>query len=43
MIRFIQVHKRAIQTIKPFAETNPEIIIKEQKDLEEIHMQKMKS
>ena len=32
--------KRAIQTIKPFAETNPEIIIKEQKDLEEIHMPK---
>ena len=32
--------KRAIQTIKPFADTSTEILIKEQKDLEEIHMPK---
>ena len=32
--------KRAIQTIKPFAETNKSIIISEKKELEEIHMPK---
>ena len=32
--------KRAIQTIKPFAETNKNIIISAKKELEEIHMPK---
>ena len=36
--------KRAIQTIKPFAETNPEIIIKDKKKiLRKFICQKMKS
>ena len=32
--------KRAIQTIKPFAEINKNVIISEKKELEEIHMPK---
>ena len=32
--------KRAIQTIKPFAEANKNVTISEQKELEEIHMPK---
>ncbi len=32
--------KRAVQTIKPFSETNTDIIIEEVKELEEIHMPK---
>lgn len=32
--------KRAVQTIKPFSETNTNIIIEEVKELEEIHMPK---
>ena len=32
--------KRAIQTIKPFSETNKEILIEKKKELEEIHMPK---